>query len=117
MKHEYVFIAPLKRNISFIIGQCQSDNFAVIDAAAPDDLWFHAGGNEPSCHVIAQIPGDIDKKDLRYIVKAGAVLCRQYTNRLKSAQNVEFIYTQTQNITKTNIPGRVIAEKVKSIRL
>ena len=117
MKRESIFIAPLKRTISFLVGQCQSDNFAVIDAAAPDDLWFHAGGNESSCHVIAEIPGDIDKKDLRYIVKAGVVLCRQHTNRLKSAKNVEFIYTHVRNVAKTNIPGRVIAQNTKSIRL
>ena len=119
MKHESVFISPLKRNISFVIGQCQSENFDVIDASAPDDLWFHAGGNESSCHVIAKISGDINinKKDMRYIIKAGVVLCRQHTNRLKSAKNIDFIYTHVRNVAKTDVPGRVIAQHTKTIRL
>lgn len=117
MKHESVYISGLNASISFVIGQSAADNFAVIDAASPDDIWFHAGGNESSCHVIAEIPEVIDKKHLRYIVKAGAVLCRQHTNRLKSAKNVEFIYTQVRNVAKTAVPGSVIAQHTKSIRL
>ena len=117
MKRESVYISALNSSVSFVVGQSAADNFAVIDAASPDDMWFHAGGNESSCHVIAEISGVIDKKQLRYIVKAGAVLCRQHTNRLKSAKNVEIIYTQVRNVAKTTIPGSVIATNTKSVRI
>ena len=117
MKRESVYLSGMNASVSFVIGQCAADNFAAIDAASPDDIWFHAGGNESSCHVIAEISGVVDKKQLHYIAKAGAVLCRQHTNRLKSAKNVEFIYTQVRNVAKTAIPGSVIATNTKSIRL
>ena len=59
MKTEAVFIQALDREIMFHIGKSQKENFAVIDMGAEDDLWFHAK-DESSCHVVCEIPNDID---------------------------------------------------------
>ena len=116
MKTESIFIQVLKREIVFNIGQNQSENFEVIDSAEEHDLWFHAK-NISSCHVICKLPNDIDKKDLRYIIKIGALLCKNNTNNLKSFKNVEIIYTQIKNITKTNKLGCVTATNTKNMIL
>jgi len=114
MKTESIFIQALKREIVFYIGKNQNENFQVIDKGNEDDLWFHAK-NESSCHVVCELPDDINKKDLRYIIKEGALLCKNSTNKLKSLKNVEIIYTQIKNITKTNVAGCVITSKTKII--
>ena len=102
------------REITFYIGQNQSENFDIIDRGIEDDLWFHAS-DISSCHVVANIPKDILKKEIRYIIKVGALLCKMNTNKLKSLKNVEIIYTQIKNIEKTNVSGCVITKNHKQI--
>ena len=114
MKTETIFIQALKREIVFYIGKNQNENFKVIDMGAEDDLWFHAK-DESSCHVVCEIPDDIDKKELQYIIKAGALLCKSNTNKLKSLSNVAITYTQIKNITKTKTPGCVLTQNTKII--
>ena len=116
MKIEKIFIQPLKREIICYIGKSKEDNFAVIDAGSNDDLWFHAA-NESSCHIVCELPKDLDKNDIKYIIKVGALLCKNNTNKLKLKQNVEFIYTQIKNVTKTNIEGCVQTKNTKSITI
>ena len=115
MKEESIFIQALDREILFYIGKSQKENFAVIDMGSENDLWFHAK-DITSCHVVCLLSDtDIDKKDLRYIIKTGALLCKNNTNKLKSMKNVEIIYTQIKNITKTKIPGCVETQNVKTV--
>jgi predicted ribosome quality control (RQC) complex YloA/Tae2 family protein len=115
MKIEKVLIQGLDREITFIIGKNKSENFAVIDMASENDLWFHAN-DISSCHVVCLLSDTyIDKKDLRYIIKTGALLCKNNTNKLKSMKNVEIIYTQIKNITKTDVEGCVLTQNAKSI--
>ena len=114
MKTETIFIQGLEREILFYIGKNQNENFKVIDMGLEDDLWFHAK-DESSCHVVCEIPDDIDKKELRYIIKTGALLCKNNTNKLKSITNVEFVYTQIKNITKTKTPGCVLTQNTKTV--
>lgn len=110
MKTENLFLQGLNREITFYIGQHKNENFYVIDKGEPDDLWFHA--NEvSSCHVVAIIPKDISRKEIKYIIKAGAILCKKYTNKLKSLSDIEIIYTKIKNIEKTQCLGCV---KVKN---
>ena len=114
MKTENIFIEALQREVTFYIGQKQCENFAVINKGNSEDLWFHAN-NISSCHIVCKLPDKIDKKELRYIIKAGAILCKNNTNKLKSLQNVEIIYTQIKNITKTNVEGCVLTKNTKTI--
>ena len=114
MKTERILIQAIKREVIFYIGKKQSENFEVIDAGKDDDLWFHAK-NESSCHVVCELPEDINKKELKYIITAGALLCKNNTNKLKILQNVEIIYTQIKNITKTSVEGCVLTNNTKTV--
>ena len=116
MKIENILIKPLKREITFYIGKNQNENFEVIDKGKTDDLWFHAK-DLSSCHVVCDVPNDIDKKDLRYIITIGALLCKSNTNKLKSQKNVNIIYTQIKNVTKTDVDGCVLTQNFKTIVL
>lgn len=112
MKTEIVFIQGLKREVTFYIGKSQSENFEVIDKGDPDDLWFHAK-DVSSCHVVCKLPEKLNKKELSCIIKTGALLCKNNTNKLKGLSNVEIIYTRIVNITKTKVPGCVITQNEK----
>ena len=114
MKSENILIQPLKREITFYIGKSKEDNFAVIDAGNENDLWFHAS-NDSSCHIVCEVPDDVEKSDMRYIIKMGALLCKNNTNKLKTQKNVKIIYTQIKNITKTAIAGCVQTTNTKTI--
>ena len=114
MKTENLFLQGLNREITFYIGQNKNENFDVIDKGEPDDLWFHA--NEiSSCHVVAIVPKDISNKERKYIIKAGALLCKKYTNKLRTLTEIEIIYTEIKNIEKTEYIGCVKVENQKKI--
>ena len=115
MKLESIFIKGVDRYIHFYIGKSKDENFNVIDKGNENDLWFHAK-EFSSCHVIAKIPQDItEKKNIKYIIKIGALLCKNNTNKLKSLKNIEIIYTPIKNVIKTNILGCVQTLTSKSI--
>ena len=114
MKTEIIIIQPLKREITFYIGKSKEDNFNVIDAGNENDLWFHAS-HDSSCHIVCEVPDDVEKSDMRYIIKMGALLCKNNTNKLKTQKNVEIIYTQIKNITKTAIAGCVQTTNTRTI--
>ncbi len=114
MRTENIFIQGLNETITFYIGQNQKENFDVIDMGNENDIWFHAN-NISSCHVVACIPEHINKKDIRYIIKIGANLCKIHTNKLKCIKNVEFIYSYIKNIEKTDILGCVNVTNKKLI--
>jgi predicted ribosome quality control (RQC) complex YloA/Tae2 family protein len=115
MKTEIRHIPALNGEIQFIVGTDAQDNFDIIDASEPTDMWFHLSGHS-SCHVIAKMPHDIalDKKQKLQIIKQGALICKQNSKR-KSEQNVDVIYTTVSNITKTKIIGQVETTNVKHI--
>jgi predicted ribosome quality control (RQC) complex YloA/Tae2 family protein len=116
MKTEVVFLEGLDRDITFYIGQNKNENFDVINKGCSEDLWFHAQ-NISSCHVVAIIPNDISKTDRRYIIKAGALLCKKYTNKLACMNCVEIVYTEIKNLEKTKVPGCVKIFKQKTIKI
>jgi len=109
------FIPSLNREIPYLVGTNQQDNFDTIDESEEFDLWFHLNGHS-SCHVVAKIPPDIklDKKQKLQIVKQGALICKQ-NSKYKSETNLEIIYTTISNITKGTVIGQVNASNVKYI--
>lgn len=117
MKTELRHIPALNCEIQFLVGTDAHDNFNIIDASEPTDMWFHLSGYS-SCHVIAKMPHDIalDKKQKLQIIKQGALICKQNSKR-KSEQNVDVIYTTVSNITKTKIIGQVETTNVKHIEI
>ena len=115
MKTEIVYFCNIKEEITFYIGKNDKDNFDVIDMGEPNDIWFHSNEGS-SCHVVAKIPEDINKKKMFTIIKKGALLCKENTNKLKSQSNHVFMYTYVKNVVKTDVPGSVIlTEKAKLI--
>jgi predicted ribosome quality control (RQC) complex YloA/Tae2 family protein len=114
MKTEVIYIPVIQREITYYIGKDQSDNFKVIDCGNANDLWFHAK-DVSSCHVICEVPDEIDKKEMRYIIKTGGLLCKNNTNKLKNITNLEIMYTQIKNITKTKVDGCVLTKNSKTI--
>ena len=58
---------------------------------------------------------EIDKKEMRYIIKMGGLLCKNNTNKLKNTTNLEIMYTQIKYVTKTKVDGCVITKNSKTI--
>lgn len=109
-----VCIPNIQSNIIYFIGKSAKDNFLVLDKGKEKDIWFHIA-NESSCHVVATIPENINKKQLYSIIKQGANLCKSNTKKLSQEKNIEIIYTHIKNVHKTEVEGRVIAHKTKTI--
>jgi predicted ribosome quality control (RQC) complex YloA/Tae2 family protein len=102
-------------HIEYLIGENAKDNFRIIDLATSADIWFHVE-DRSSSHVIALIPPDciLSKKDLRYIIKQGAILCKQHS-RYASDKNLPIIFTAIDNVVKTETPGMVETRSVKRV--
>jgi predicted ribosome quality control (RQC) complex YloA/Tae2 family protein len=103
-------------NITFYIGKCAAGNFDIIDLAEENDIWFHIN-NESSAHVIASIPEIVDKKNIKYIIKQGAILCKQHSRFKTSKQSVSIVFTKVKYVTKTTIPGTVIITEEKVVNV
>jgi predicted ribosome quality control (RQC) complex YloA/Tae2 family protein len=103
----------LNANVDFIVGGNAQENHDIIDAADPEDFWFHVAGYA-SCHVISKIPPELkpDKNELLKIIKQGAVVCKELSG-LKKNKNVEIDYTRIKYVTKTERPGGVTITNAK----
>ena len=115
MKTQAVYFDNIQKEIIYLIGENAVDNFGVIDASSDKDIWFHSKEGS-SCHVVAKIPDhpSLNKKELLTIYKKGGLLI---ILKLKKQPNVEIIYTQIGNITKTNIDGLVHTTETKTLVL
>ena len=105
MKTVIIDIPSLKREITFHIGENAEDNDNVIDLAEPDDLWFHVS-TKSSCHITASVPDDIKRKDLKYIITQGSVLCKQHS--YPSDKKLDILFTKIKYVQKTDVAGKVI---------
>lgn len=115
------FIEPLNSTFRFIVGQNAKDNFDIIDKADKNDYWFHVY-NESSCHVICDLStytadAALDKKELRYVLKQGAVICKENFSKHKSNRDLTIVYTQIKNVVKTKVVGMVSLSESKTIRV
>jgi len=112
-----IYFINLNKSFTFYIGENENEQFEIMDIAKPNDIWFHAETGS-SCHVILSLDENINlsKKEKHTILKRGALLCKMNTNRIKSStEKMAFHYTYIKNVKKTNKPGRVITENMKSI--
>jgi hypothetical protein len=57
--------------------------------------------------VVAMMPDKCTKKEKHQIIKSGALLCKKYTNKLRSIKNVPIVYTKLGDIVPTSTPGLV----------
>jgi predicted ribosome quality control (RQC) complex YloA/Tae2 family protein len=117
MKTQVIYFDNIKKEVTYLIGENAADNFVVIDASLDKDIWFHSKEGS-SCHVVAKIPDNLlNKKELLTICKKGSLLCKLNTPKFKKQSNVEIIYTNVSNITKTNIDGLVHTTGAKTLLL
>jgi len=101
---------------TIIIGQNKLENFKLIDDSKLYDIWFHIE-SEPSCHVILKNNNEIKLRDIpRQVVKRCAYLCK-INSKAKTKHNCSVIYTQLENVVKTEILGSVIVDKFKTIMI
>lgn len=114
MKIENIYYDSIDREITFLIGNNAHENFDILDQSNGNDIWFHAK-DYPSCHVIAKIPFEMNRNILKPIIKKGALLCKQNTNKLLLIKNLKIIYTEVNNIKKTNVIGTVNVSNKKEI--
>ena len=108
-----IYLHKLDKDVDFIVGKSAKENFEIIDAASDHHIWFHVKGC-PSPHVIAYIEEKVDRKNMCYIVKQGAILCKQYS-KYASVKNVEILYTRVCNIHKANMVGSVNIANEKTV--
>jgi hypothetical protein len=102
-------------DVDYFIGKSAKENFEIIDAAEPHHIWFHIAG-QPSGHVIAAMPELLDRKDRIYIIKQGAVLCKQYS-KFTSMKNVEIVYAFVKDLQKGDRLGSVIVQNEKTVTI
>ena len=105
MKTEIVVFEHIESDVIYYIGTNAKDNHCVIDKGTPDDLWFHVS-TKSSCHITASVPGDIKRKDLKYIITQGAVLCKQHS--YPSDKKLDILFTKIKYVQKTDVAGKVI---------
>ena len=116
MLTEIIYIPKLKINITFYVGENAQENFDIIDIAHENDLWFHLN-DYTSCHVVGIINHlELNKKELIYIIKQGAILCKK-NSKYKSEKKISIIYTNISNVIKTKIIGTVSLSKIKLIEI
>jgi hypothetical protein len=110
-------------SVTYWIGQNANDNFDILDAASVElDWWFHVQNgriaapcgrpsnlvhNRPSCHVIAHLPGKLDRKDLHYVKTRGAVLCREHSK----CYDAKIICARVSEVTKCKQVGQVTVNR------
>lgn len=117
MIEKNVYFSRLGISVTYWIGQNAKDNFDILDKASSElDWWFHIY-NEPSCHVIAHLPGKLDRKYLRYVKTQGAVLCRDHHGQGDGPFcGKKVMCAKVQDVTKDDVVvGQVRVEKFSII--
>lgn len=104
----------LINSVTYYIGKTQQENHDVIDLGSSSDLWFHLADTS-SCHVVAIVPPEIDRKERGKIIKQGALLCKQHTAKAASQKRVTVTYAPLSAVTKEQIPGSVTVSEPKTI--
>lgn len=93
-------------------GRNAENNDQLLDFAAPEDVWFHAA-NVSSGHVILRNPGkEVLRKIPRQVIKRCACICKA---TIKARGTCTIMYTDRKRVTKTNVPGRVMADSWKEV--
>jgi predicted ribosome quality control (RQC) complex YloA/Tae2 family protein len=88
------------------IGKNKEENWQLIDASQPNDIWFHID-NQPSCHVILKNEQQVKLRDIpRQVLKRAAYLCKT-NSAAKTQPKCDVIYALISSITKTNVVGQV----------
>lgn len=104
-------------SILFYIGKNANDNIDMILKSDAEDLWFHVS-NESSCHVIAKVHHHkLSKKQKMTVIKRGAQLCKQNTNRVSKQKQADicFCYVNQLQVNQEQIGSVFINGTHKNI--
>ena len=94
------------KDYTITIGRNKEENWQLIDASNPDDVWFHID-NQPSCHVVVKNDEKVKLKDIpRQVLKRAAYLCK-INSAAKTQPKCDVIYAEISAITKTSVVGQV----------
>ena len=93
-------------NYIYKIGNNAKENNTLIDDSNKLDTWFHLE-SLPSCHGIINCPIDKLSKQTIYLCAINI----KKNSKSKKLCNVNVIYTQIENIKKTEELGKVIVIK------
>jgi hypothetical protein len=98
-------------NVTYRIGKNAEDNTKLVLDSDKEWTWFHLSGLT-SCHVVACVT-ETDK----YIIKQGALLVKQFTNKYKSTKNLPVDYCKVEHLTPGSAAGSVLvnSENIKLI--
>jgi predicted ribosome quality control (RQC) complex YloA/Tae2 family protein len=108
-----IFIPKLNQEIEFVVGKNAQENFDIIEEAEPHDIWFHVEGM-PSCHVIAKVARDFNKKELAPIIKQGCLLCK-IQSKYANIQKLPIVYTKVKDVEKLERVGSVALKNEKTM--
>jgi predicted ribosome quality control (RQC) complex YloA/Tae2 family protein len=97
------------------VGKNKQENWDIIDQSNKDDVWFHVAGG-PSSHIILKSNGRKIKDIPKKVITRCACLCKAHSSS-KSTPRCEIIYTQIENVTKTNHVGEVTTQNTKTITI
>ena len=89
------------------IGKNKEENWQLIDASEPNDIWFHID-NQPSCHVVLKNDEQVKLKDIpRQVLKRAAYLCK-INSASKTQPKCDVIYAPISAITTRAASPRVL---------
>ena len=94
---------------NLLIGQNQLENDKIIRMCDQNDLWFHLDKTSGPHFILRNGGDEIPKRYINYICG----LFSEYKNGLPNRYSV--IYTQLKNVKLTEIPGKVITCKTKTV--
>lgn len=116
MKNIFHRFSNINETVHYIIGNNKQENSYIVENGSFDDLWFHAT-EHASCHVVAKVPKNLNKKQIKTIIKYGVQLCKQNTNNLRKENKTMFNYTKLKNVKTTEVEGMVIASDLKYVTI
>ena len=89
------------------VGENAIENQALLESSNLNDLWVHIS-NYPSAHAVISMKNDTCRKKTRKLIKRACCIVKSKSSKCKSMNKVLFDICKVQDLTLTDIPGKVI---------
>lgn len=109
MKQEEV-VTPNGEVFVCWIGTSAQENWDLIDASEPRNIWFHLDGIS-SAHLILKTVGPVSARTIARC----ASLCKQHTSKARWMKKTGVIYTEVFNLSRSEETGSVVARKTRRV--
>lgn len=111
MKEHTLKDIKLDTEMTYFVGTNAQDNWDLISASNPNDIWFHLQ-NVSSCHVVLKM----NDLTLEQLSKQTILHCASKCKASKHANlNMNVIYTEIKNISKAQVVGSVYVKNERII--